>query len=203
MLKIICIEERATDPAIGKAAGPAMQREAPYMALSCTKRAASAQRNPHRPTLVPTNKVGPLATDLGKRRIKAMDEQAIQMQVVSWGSPIQMVPASEEVVLTLAANDKLAKAIAQNPLRLSGFAALPWDCRKFCGHAATATGGYESLAGRNLCPKLEPKVPSQTAHRNLKQQIGAAPRPSHLLRFVHPTVHQEIGRPFGDRGANS
>jgi hypothetical protein len=38
---------------------------------------------------------------------------------------------------------------------------------------------------------------------NLKQQIGATPRPSHLLRFVHPTVHQEIGRPFGDRGANS
>jgi hypothetical protein len=37
---------------------------------------------------------------------------------------------------------------------------------------------------------------------NLKEQIGAALRPSHLLRFVHPTVHQEIGRPFGDRGAN-
>ena len=38
---------------------------------------------------------------------------------------------------------------------------------------------------------------------NLKQQIGAAPRPSHLLRFVHPTIHQEIGHPSGDRGANS
>ncbi|HUB45987.1 MAG TPA: hypothetical protein VMB73_13455, partial [Acetobacteraceae bacterium] len=38
---------------------------------------------------------------------------------------------------------------------------------------------------------------------NLKQQIGAASRPSHLLRFVHPTIHQEIGRPFGDRRANS
>ncbi|MEA2728231.1 MAG: hypothetical protein QOF70_2706 [Acetobacteraceae bacterium] len=37
---------------------------------------------------------------------------------------------------------------------------------------------------------------------NLKQQIGPASRPPHLLRFVHPTVHQEIGRPFGDRGAN-
>jgi len=38
---------------------------------------------------------------------------------------------------------------------------------------------------------------------NLKQQIGPASRPPHLLRFVHPTVYQEIGRPFGDRGANS
>jgi hypothetical protein len=38
---------------------------------------------------------------------------------------------------------------------------------------------------------------------NLKQQIGPASRPPHLLTFVHPAVHQEIGRPFGDRGANS
>jgi hypothetical protein len=38
---------------------------------------------------------------------------------------------------------------------------------------------------------------------NLKQQVGAAPRPSHLLTFVHPAVHQEIGCPFGDRGTNS
>ena len=33
------------------------------------------------------------------------------------------------------------------------------DCRKFWGHAATATDGCEPLAGRNLCPKLEPRVP--------------------------------------------
>src|ERR1700761_8193851 len=37
---------------------------------------------------------------------------------------------------------------------------------------------------------------------NLQQEIGAAPRPAHLLRFVHPAVHQEIGCSFGDRGAN-
>jgi F420-dependent oxidoreductase-like protein len=28
---------------------------------------------------------------------------------------------------------------------------------------------------------------------NLKQQIGAASRPAHLLCFIHPAVHQEIG----------
>src|SRR6202008_4570020 len=37
---------------------------------------------------------------------------------------------------------------------------------------------------------------------NLQEEIGPAPRPAHLLRFVHPAVDQEIGRPFGDRGAN-
>ena len=38
---------------------------------------------------------------------------------------------------------------------------------------------------------------------NLKQQVGATPGPSHLLTFVHSAVHQEIGRPFGDRCPNT
>ena len=38
---------------------------------------------------------------------------------------------------------------------------------------------------------------------NLKQEIGAISRPAHLLGFVHPTVRQEIGGSFGDRGSNS
>jgi len=37
---------------------------------------------------------------------------------------------------------------------------------------------------------------------NLKQQVGTTSRPAHLLGFVHSAVHQEIGCPFGDRGAN-
>ena len=38
---------------------------------------------------------------------------------------------------------------------------------------------------------------------NLQQEIRAISRPAHLLGFIHPAVHQEIGCPFGDRGANS
>jgi hypothetical protein len=33
---------------------------------------------------------------------------------------------------------------------------------------------------------------------NLEQQIGAIPRPSHLLGFVHPPVDQEICCAFSD-----
>ena len=33
---------------------------------------------------------------------------------------------------------------------------------------------------------------------DLQQEIGTAARPAHLLRLVHPAVHQEIGGPFGD-----
>jgi hypothetical protein len=34
---------------------------------------------------------------------------------------------------------------------------------------------------------------------DLEQQIGAPSRPSHLLRFVHAPVDQEVRRAFGDR----
>ena len=37
---------------------------------------------------------------------------------------------------------------------------------------------------------------------NLEQEIGPLSRPAHLLRFIHSAVHQEIGRPLGDRSPN-
>src|ERR687893_1692914 len=37
---------------------------------------------------------------------------------------------------------------------------------------------------------------------NLQQKIGTTSAPAHLLRLVHPAVHQEVGRPFGDGRPN-
>ena len=37
---------------------------------------------------------------------------------------------------------------------------------------------------------------------DLTQQVGAASRPAHLLRFVHPAVHQDVGRTLGQRRAD-
>jgi hypothetical protein len=37
---------------------------------------------------------------------------------------------------------------------------------------------------------------------NMKRQISPASRPVHLLRFIHPVVQQETGRPLGDRRSN-
>ena len=33
-------------------------------------------------------------------------------------------------------------------------------------------------------------------------EIGTASRPSHVLTFVHPPLHQKVGCPFGDRGSD-
>jgi uncharacterized protein len=125
-MKIICIEEHAGDPGLGKASQPALQQEAPYMALSTTSHVIRP-RNPHRPTFVTLQEAMALGADLGDGRIKAMDDHGIDMQVVSIGVPAQMVPAEQAVELTRTANDRTAKAIAAHPKRLSGFAALPWQ----------------------------------------------------------------------------
>lgn len=123
-MRIICIEEHALDPDIAKAAQPALQVEAPYIGLQ------SSVPRPHlaeRPSAVTMKEAVALGGDIGQGRIKAMDDYGIQMQVVSWVSPAQLVPADQAVSLTQAANDRLAKAIRANPTRLSGFAVLPWQ----------------------------------------------------------------------------
>jgi hypothetical protein len=58
-------------------------------------------------------------------------------------------------------------------------------------------GGLESLSESGT----ERAVVDRAA--NLEQEIGTSSRPSHLLRFAHPAVHQKIGRPLGDRGTPS
>src|SRR5271165_5133681 len=39
--------------------------------------------------------------------------------------------------------------------------------------------------------------------RNLQQQVGASSRPSHLPRFVHPPIDQEVGHTFSHRRSDA
>ncbi|HZA12278.1 amidohydrolase family protein [Mycobacterium sp.] len=126
-MKLICIEEHAIDPAIQEAAQPALQREAPYMGLQNTGNATSRRHAGDRSRGLEMSKALKLAADLGDGRIRSMDEHGIDMQVVSYSSPAQLVPQEQAVKLAQAANDRLAEAIQANPARLSGFAVLPWQ----------------------------------------------------------------------------
>ena len=126
-MKLICIEEHAIDPVIENAAQPVLQLEAPYMALLNSGSVASQPRTGERPVVIEMAEARRLGTDLGGGRIADMDHHGIDMQVVSYTSPAQLVPKEQAVTLTRAANDRLAEAIAANPTRLSGFAVLPWQ----------------------------------------------------------------------------
>ncbi|WP_218952405.1 hypothetical protein [Amycolatopsis anabasis] len=82
-MKLICIEEHTMDPAIGQAAAPTLEREAPYMAQQSSPNAAGRPYDPTRPNLVEMSEAIRLGTDLGAGRIRDMDKHGIDMQIVS------------------------------------------------------------------------------------------------------------------------
>lgn len=64
--------------------------------------------------------------DLGDLRLREMDEAGIDIQFLSHGAPSgQKLEADVAARLIRGVNDRLAAAIAKNPSRLQGFAALP------------------------------------------------------------------------------
>jgi predicted TIM-barrel fold metal-dependent hydrolase len=125
-VKLICIEEHAVDHAIAQAARPVLQRDAPYMGLQSSP-AAAETRATDRPSLVELSEAIKMANELGEGRIQDMDRHGIDMQIVSYSSPAQLVPDEQAVTIARAANDRLAEAARANPTRLNGFAALPWQ----------------------------------------------------------------------------
>lgn len=64
--------------------------------------------------------------DIGELRIQAMDEAAVDVQVISLQEPgVQNYSGDEAVRLAREANETLGRAIERFPTRFGGFAALP------------------------------------------------------------------------------
>ena len=69
--------------------------------------------------------VGARLADLGERRIAAMDETGIDVQVLSLTAPgVQSLEPDEAVALQTASNDLLADTVARRPDRFQGLATL-------------------------------------------------------------------------------
>jgi predicted TIM-barrel fold metal-dependent hydrolase len=113
----------------------------------------------------------PKLLDLGAGRIAAMDEAAIDLQVLSLAaSGLDALHAADAMPLTRDINDELAAAIRQNPARLAGFAILPLKdpaaaaaelerCVTQLGFCGAMVDGTTSTSG---APALNPK-PSDPA----------------------------------------
>jgi len=64
--------------------------------------------------------------DLGRLRLKEMDEAGIDIQVLSHGAPsTQKLSADTAAAIARRVNDRLHKVVAGNPARFAAFAALP------------------------------------------------------------------------------
>ncbi len=64
--------------------------------------------------------------DLGEERIAAMDDQGVDVAVLSLSSPgVQNLDPADAVAVARDGNDALADAVAAHPDRFQGFAAIP------------------------------------------------------------------------------
>src|SRR5271168_466180 len=75
---------------------------------------------------------------------------------------------------------------------------LPGLSRDRGDQAAFANCGHGGEIGLNTRPSPAPNIAVVHRAADLKKQIGASPRPSHLLRFIHSPVDQEIRGTFGN-----
>ena len=127
-MKIICLEEHAIDSALAQATRQAVAAEAPYMADLEDRVEDTPDQHPNdRPFLVSTKTTLERAADLATGRLAEMDKHGIDMQILSYSNIPQLLPATEGIELTRAANDRLAAAVRANPTRFAAFAALPWQ----------------------------------------------------------------------------
>lgn len=70
--------------------------------------------------------LGAKLADLGERRIADMDDQGIDVQVLSVNSPgVQNLGPAEAVALAREANDTVAEAVGRHPDRFQAFATVP------------------------------------------------------------------------------
>ena len=74
---------------------------------------------------VPPGELGERLREVGERRIAAMDETGLDVQVISLTSPgLQNLPADEATGLQVETNDRIAELVNAHPDRFQGFATL-------------------------------------------------------------------------------
>ena len=74
---------------------------------------------------VPPGELGERLRELGERRIAAMDEAGLEIQVISLTSPgLHNLPADEATRLQVETNDRIAELVSVRPDRFQGFATL-------------------------------------------------------------------------------
>ncbi|GAA3089295.1 amidohydrolase family protein [Nonomuraea salmonea] len=198
-MTLICIEEHAVDPVIAAAAGPAIARETPYMRLQ-SRSDSPVRPGPGRRPAVDIDEAFELGADLGEGRVRLMDEHGIDLQIVSWTNPVQLVPGDRGLALCRAANDRLAKAAAARPDRIQGFAALPWqDPAAAVDELDRAVTGL-GLRGVLIMGRPGARFLDDPAYLPALERIAALGVPLYLHPYAPvPQVQQAYYAGFGDK----
>src|SRR3954462_2766459 len=77
-------------------------------------------------------------------------------------------------------------------------AVFAWGLPHVWGSSGGSQGRVGVVRWREPLPEGGAEGAVVDSAADLQQEIGTPSAPAHLLRFVHSTVHQEVGRPLGD-----
>ena len=92
--------------------------------VTAWSRLDSPARDEARPS-VPPGEAGERLREVGERRIAAMDDVGLDVQVISLTTPgLHNLPAEEATHLQVETNDRIAELVTANPDRFQGFATL-------------------------------------------------------------------------------
>lgn len=162
-IRIICLEEHVADPALAEISSVIFRQDAPYWFDQGSAFHDDPEHEPQdRPRNNPPQRAVELTKDTPDARLKAMDADGIDMQVLSYPHATQGAPAQA----ASAANDRLAGMVRHAPARLGGFCTLPWldvpaavaevgRCRAF-GSVGALIAGRPSGDGFLDDPRFEP-----------------------------------------------
>ncbi len=83
----------------------------------------------------PPGEMGERLREVGERRIAAMDEAGLDVQVISLTSPgLHSLPADEAARLQVDTNDRIAELVNAHPNRFQGFATLAFPAPAAAAH---------------------------------------------------------------------
>ncbi len=158
--------------------------------LAAWKRAAAATSRDE-PQELPPGEMGERLLEVGARRVAAMDEAGLDVQVISLTSPgLNDLPAEEAVRLQAVTNDHIAQLVATHPDRLQGFATLafpaPGAAARELERAVTKLGLQGAL------------IFGRTGERNLDHadnwSIFEAAQALRAPLYIHPQAPQAAVR---------
>jgi predicted TIM-barrel fold metal-dependent hydrolase len=136
---------------------------------------------------VPPGDLGERLYEVGERRIAAMDEAGLDVQVISLTSPgLHCLPASETTGLQVETNDQIAELVKAYPDRFQGFATLATPAP-----AAAAAELERAVTKLGLNGAL---LFGRTGERNLDHPdnwpIFEAAAALHAPLYIHPQIPQ-------------
>lgn len=136
---------------------------------------------------VPPGEMGERLHEVGERRIAAMDEAGLDIQVISLTSPgLHNLPAEEASRLQVETNDRIAELVKAHPNRFQGFATLAMPAP-----AAAARELERAVTELDLNGAL---IFGRTGERNLDHPdnwpIFEAAAALRAPLYIHPQVPQ-------------